>query len=391
MIKGRDLRYFALGAIIVASGLSVWAAVSIPNTFVAGTPIKSAEVNANFSSLKAFVDALETNKQTRVTATCAAGSSIRAIATDGTVTCQADNGGPGGVVYTAGAGLTLAGSEFSVNTAVIQSRVTGTCAAGAISAIAANGTVTCAPAGSLSVPVSLIGDSGADATPALTLKNTRAAGSIIALDVTGAIKAESSNTTPGLTVTQNLSGHTAIIGAAAGLGTGVRGTSVGGQGLSGSSQSSDGVLGTSSSGNGIYGTTTTGVGVKGVSTGSGRAGEFQGDVDVSGKLTRKFSASSATRSQATPIAYGSVGADGTLVSAASTPNVTSTRTATGNYRITIAGEAYSFGAYVAVVNVVSGSARIATTNAASGDLLVNVFDVAGVPTNDTFQFVVYKP
>jgi hypothetical protein len=247
MIKGRDLRYFALGAIIVASGLSVWAAVSIPNTFVAGTPIKSAEVNANFSSLKAFVDALETNKQTRVAATCAAGSSIRAIATDGTVTCQADNGGPGGVVYTAGAGLTLAGSEFSVNTTVIQSRVTGTCAAGAISAIAANGTVTCAPAGSLSVPASLIGDSGVDGTPALYVRNTRPQ-------------------------------STSIFGESTTSGSGVFAKSGNGQALYGW---------TVSGGEGVYGTAPTGIGVHAVSA-SGTALQVDGPIKVGGSNKAAF-------------------------------------------------------------------------------------------------------
>ena len=46
--------------------------------------------------------------------------------------------------YTAGAGLVLAGERFSADTALVQARVSSSCAADAsISAIAADGTVTC--------------------------------------------------------------------------------------------------------------------------------------------------------------------------------------------------------------------------------------------------------
>ncbi len=85
-----------------------------------------------------------TGLQARVTGTCAAGSAIRAIAEDGTVTCETDDVGSGGSSYTAGAGLLLSGTEFAVDTTAMQARVADTCAAGqAIRAISSTGTVTC--------------------------------------------------------------------------------------------------------------------------------------------------------------------------------------------------------------------------------------------------------
>ena len=79
--------------------------------------------------------------QLRVGGTCATGKYIQAIAADGTVTCGTD----ANTVFTAGTGLKLTGTAFSVDETVIQARVTGTCAAGtAATAVNADGTVTCA-------------------------------------------------------------------------------------------------------------------------------------------------------------------------------------------------------------------------------------------------------
>ncbi len=88
--------------------------------------------------------------QRRVTPGCAVGSFITAIAADGTPTCATPSSGAGGTVtsITAGTGLTggtITGTgTVAVNTALVQSRVTASCAAGSsIRAIAADGTVTC--------------------------------------------------------------------------------------------------------------------------------------------------------------------------------------------------------------------------------------------------------
>ena len=74
--------------------------------------------------------------------TCTGTQKVSGVSGAGDLVCTDDAGS----AYTAGAGLTLTGTAFSVNTTTIQSRVTGTCAAGSsINAIAANGTVTCEP------------------------------------------------------------------------------------------------------------------------------------------------------------------------------------------------------------------------------------------------------
>lgn len=57
-MRGKNLFFFVLGAGIVASG--IWAlSVGSLTSFSAGTPIRASEVNANFSTLRTAIEALE--------------------------------------------------------------------------------------------------------------------------------------------------------------------------------------------------------------------------------------------------------------------------------------------------------------------------------------------
>lgn len=80
--------------------------------------------------------------QQRVDGTCPPGSSMRVVHADGSVTCETDDD----TTYSAGTGLTLAGTVFSADTTYLQRRVSSSCTAGSsIRAINADGSVTCEP------------------------------------------------------------------------------------------------------------------------------------------------------------------------------------------------------------------------------------------------------
>ncbi len=91
-MNGKNLKYFVLGAAIVAAGLSALA-VTIPNSFSAGQVISAAALNANFAALKTAVDALEAKPTTGLLRTTAIPVTCESVATfSGTYVKIADLG-----------------------------------------------------------------------------------------------------------------------------------------------------------------------------------------------------------------------------------------------------------------------------------------------------------
>lgn len=154
------------GGTVTAVSVSAPLQVSNPTT----TPSLSiAQAGAATSGFLASSDwNAFTGKQARVTGSCLAGSSIRAIAADGTVTCQADSNSGGTITAMGGVSpitATVSGTTATISAAQAgaatsgflasadwnafnakQARVNSACAAGSsIRIIDAAGLVTCQP------------------------------------------------------------------------------------------------------------------------------------------------------------------------------------------------------------------------------------------------------
>lgn len=75
---------FSLALLLFAWPIAWAADLTIPKTFVSGTPATAADVNSNFSATSTAVN----SKQNRVTGTCPSGQAVRMVNADGTVVCE---------------------------------------------------------------------------------------------------------------------------------------------------------------------------------------------------------------------------------------------------------------------------------------------------------------
>ena len=91
-----------------------------------------------------------------------------------------------------------------------------------------------------------------------------------------------------------------------------------------------------------------------------------------------------------PIAFGVVGADGSLTSG--TDNVEPILRGDNRFEIRIADRFYTVDDFVTVVTAVSAGFRTTTTAAtSSGNLVVTVSDASGSLVADNFSFAVFEP
>jgi len=113
--------------------------------------------------------------------------------------------------------------------------------------------------------------------------------------------------------------------------------------------------------------------------------EKNGDTDLlDGELQRTSTGSA----NLVPVCYGMINSTGVIQS--DTGNFSVTHVPPGRYDITITGESYISSNYSTSVSPVSTSPRMFTTSNSASNLVVYLFDAAGVAINNGFQLVVYK-
>jgi len=112
-----------------------------------------------------------------------------------------------------------------------------------------------------------------------------------------------------------------------------------------------------------------------------------GDVNITGEVNRP----STGAANMVPIAYGTINSNGTIWSGSG--NYTVTNISTGKYIIAIDGEEYNWRDYITManLNVNFGFVTVFESTTPTAALRVSLWDENGVPENQVFTFVTYKP
>ncbi|WP_309571025.1 hypothetical protein [Deinococcus sp.] len=284
-MKRTATKGFFVGALLTGVGALAGETFT---TFQAGTPIKAAEVNANFSVLKSGLDA----KQNTITGSpCQTGQFVRGVGADGALSCGPDQIGAGGSAAgvsslngKTGSLALEAGSNIKIDSSqagklIVSATGGGGGSLGLPFTGAANGT---SPAFSVSN------------SAGIALSGSSAGGNAVyAISGTGygvSAYSESSFGVVGFTGSglAGVYGESKVSGAAGVRGVnsvgpgsaGVWGESAPGSGVRGSSSAGTGVLGSSERGYGVRGTvSTSGTGVYGENTSNAAGAGVQGRAD----------------------------------------------------------------------------------------------------------------
>ena len=232
-MNARDFRNIMLGAVVAVSGLSALAAIEL-TSFVPGTPIKSAEINANFSSLKAAVEAPIGASKLETTGKAADGKVLKLAG--GNLTWSDDLLGSAGSTYSAdGSSLALTDTTFSIKDAGVSSA-------------------------KLALPLLL---NKSSPSPILAVVNTNGHG-LLAVSGKASLNGSPSasigvwgDSQSGYGIVGTSTSSFGVVGRSASS-AGVQGSSESGPGVSGSSSTDVGVQASSSSGIAVYGQSSTG-------------------------------------------------------------------------------------------------------------------------------------
>lgn len=115
---------------------------------------------------------------------------------------------------------------------------------------------------------------------------------------------------------------------------------------------------------------------------------ISGSINLTGGSTSEIRRSNSGTANLIPIAYGCISSTGAIFSG--TGNFTVTKTAVGEYTITITGFSFNYSTYITNLTLV-GVPGFVTGNSLSGNLIVETSNVSGTATDRTFYFTVFKP